>query len=116
MRITMISNYLSLHQLPFTDEMYKRLKNKFLFIATQKMEKERLDMGWKEYNDIPYLLKSYTSVENHKTCQKYADESDVVILGSAPDQWIVERLKQGKLTFKYSERFYKKGLNIKIFS
>ena len=37
-------------------------------------------------------------------------ESDVVVLGSAPDRWIGPRLRRGRLTFRYAERWYKTGL------
>ena len=34
---------------------------------------------------------------------------DVVIIGSAPDVFIEERLKADKLTFRYAERYFKEG-------
>ena len=35
-------------------------------------------------------------------------ESDVVITGSAPEQFILKRTTENKLTFRYSERVFKK--------
>lgn len=48
----------------------------------------------------------------HKDFKHYRDlidSSDAVIIGSAPDSLIENRLKLNKLTFKYAERFYKTG-------
>ena len=46
MKITMISNYINHHQIPFSDEMYKRLGDDYCFIQTEPMEEERSNMGW----------------------------------------------------------------------
>ena len=46
MKITFITNYLTHHQLPFAEEMYRRLGKEFCFIATNRMEEERIRMGW----------------------------------------------------------------------
>jgi len=42
-------------------------------------------------------------------CQSIINKADVVIYGSAPYALLADRLKKGKLTFKYSERIYKSG-------
>jgi len=46
---------------------------------------------------------------------KLANESDVVIIGSAPEIFIKERIRQNKIIFRYSERIFKKG-RYRIFS
>ena len=60
-----------------------------------------------------FLIESYGE-PSAEIKQKIFD-SDAVIIGSAPDDWILPRLKAGKLTFKYSERFLKNGLTLKTF-
>ena len=41
MKLVFISCYMSPHQKPFCDEMYKMLEGDFVFIATQPIEEER---------------------------------------------------------------------------
>jgi glycosyltransferase involved in cell wall biosynthesis len=60
------------------------------------------------------LLKAYLD-ENKAEAQRLADESDVVIIGAAPDLYIKKRLAHNKLTFRYSERWFKKNYNRLLF-
>ena len=66
-------------------------------------------------NTESYIVRAYESCDEKYKAIRLIEESDVVIYGSAPDSYIISRLKQGKLTFKYSERLFKSGLNWKIF-
>lgn len=107
MRVVFVSNYLNHHQIPFSNAMYRELDGDYYFVQTEPMENERLNMGWNLDEDrYPYLIKSY---ENRDVCMHLINESDVVITGSAPQEYIEERLKKGKLTFRCSERIYKRG-------
>ena len=112
MKVAFISCYMSPHQKPFCDEMYNILGDDFNFIATQPIGEERISMGWSS-DEAPYILYAYKNKESKLNAEKVSLGADVVILGSAPDSYIVPRLKAGKLTFKYSERFYKTGLDLK---
>lgn len=112
MKVAFISCYMSPHQKPFCDEMYNILGDDFNFIATQPIEEERISMGWSS-DEAPYILYAYKNKKSKLNAEKVSLGADVVILGSAPDSYIVPRLKAGKLTFKYSERFYKTGLDLK---
>lgn len=115
MQVVFISNFLSHHQRPFCDRMYATLGDGFLFISTKPITQERINMGW-SMPLVPYELHAYENEEQSKSAQTMALQADVVIIGSAPDFYIIPRLKAGKLTFKYSERFYKQGLNAKNFA
>ncbi len=57
MKLTFITNYLTHHQLPFTEEMFRRLGSDFVFIATNHMGEERIRMGWaiEDQNRYPYV-------------------------------------------------------------
>lgn len=108
--ITMFSNFLNHHQIPFCNEMYKLLDGNFTFVATEPVPEERKNLGYlDDFSKYPYLLKSYVSEEHHKKALQLGLESDVVITGSAPDCYIKERIKANKLTFRYSERVLKEG-------
>lgn len=112
MRVVFISCYMSPHQKPFCDEMYHILGKEFTFIATQPIDEERTSMGWSS-DKADYIIYAYQDKHNEEIAYSTANAADVVIIGSAPDSYIASRLRAGKLTFKYSERFYKTGLNLK---
>jgi len=87
MKITFFSNFLTHHQIPFCNEMHNILKDSFKFVATEPIDVERLNMGYKdESHDYKYELNSYESVEIKNYCLKLCFESDVVIIGSAPEE------------------------------
>jgi len=110
-KLVFISNYISHHQKPFCDAMKQKIGKNFIFMETMPMEKERLDMGWEPIREN-YVFRTYESNESEKKAKKIAVDAEIVILGSASDNYIIPRLKTKKLTFKYAERFYKTGLTL----
>ena len=112
MKLVFISNYISHHQKPFCDAMKQKIGKNFTFMETMPMEKERLDMGWEPIREN-YVFRTYESNESEKKAKKIAVDAEIVILGSASDNYIIPRLKTKKLTFKYAERFYKTGLTLR---
>ena len=110
MKLVFLSNFMNHHQKPLCDALYSRLGNDFVFVSTQTLPDERKVMRYKDYSGAcAYELQSYRSEKDYKTALKVAYKSDVVILGAAPDEFIVERMKENKLTFRYSERYFKQG-------
>ena len=115
MKITFFSNFLTHHQLPFCLEMQKIYGDDFKFISTEKINEERLKLGYSNMDDsYDFVIKSYESEKEYDKAMKLALESDVVIAGSTTsDEYVKERLKKDKLTFRYYARiFYKKSLSI----
>ena len=109
MRITFFSNYLVHHQTPFCEAMVKRIGDGFRFVATEPIEQERLDMGYQNLENIPYSLNAYKDNDSYREAMRLGYESDVVIIGSAPDEFIKKRFAVNKMTFRYYERFFKEG-------
>ncbi len=108
--IVFYSNFINEHQIPFCKAMYKKTNGKFKFVATQPMSAERLSMGFEDQsNKFPFVLKAFESKKKYLEALNLGRESDVVILGDASNEYIEQRLKDGKLTFRYSERFFKEG-------
>lgn len=108
--IAFFSNFINEHQIPFCEAMYKLTNGEFRFIATEPIWQERLKIGFEDKSDgFPYVIKSYESEESYKKALELGAGSDVVIIGSAPDKFIEERLTQNKLTFRYYERYFKEG-------
>lgn len=90
--------------------MYSRFGDDFTFVACEPMELAREEMGWAVKDRYPYELKIYESTENYQKAMRLSIESDVMIIGSAPEIYVSERIKTNKLIFRYSERIYKRGL------
>lgn len=104
-----VSNYLTPHQLPLCLAMVKETKNKFVFIETESLPKERKRLGYPTLgSQYDFVLNVTESQENLEKALKIAKESSVTIIGSAPDVFIRERLRENKLTFRFSERIFKK--------
>jgi glycosyltransferase involved in cell wall biosynthesis len=90
--------------------MFKVFGNKFKFISTMKTPQWILNSGYSNFESITYNLLAYKSDENYLEALKLALQSDIVIHGAAPEILIKERIKLDKITFRYSERIFKKGL------
>ena len=109
MKIVFFSNYMTHHQLPFCLEMIKLADVEFIFVCTEKIPQQRLDFGYEDLNlKYDFILRAYESQNEKIQAKKLADEADVVIVGSAPMEYVFDRLKKKKLTFRCTERLYKK--------
>lgn len=112
MKIVFVSNYLSHHQIPFGNAISAIQDIEYFFVSTDVMSLERRNLGYRDI-EKSYEIRTYNNAEALNRAKEIINDADVVILGSAPDSYIIPRLKAGKLTFKYAERFYKRGLSYK---
>lgn len=111
MKVAFFSNFLNHHQLPLCLAFKEILGDDFVFVATSSIPIERLNMKYEDMNHkYPFVLCSYENEQNYEQSKKIALEYDVVIIGSAPIEYIKNRLGVGRLTFRYCERSLKKGL------
>lgn len=108
MKLTFVSNYINHHQVPVSNELYRILGTDYMFIQTEPIEAERLQMGWQdETGKLSYLRLFY---EEPEYCKKLILDSDVVVFGGTDDEsYIKPRLAAGKLVLRNSERIYKSG-------
>lgn len=111
MKITFYSNFFTHHQEPFCLEMVKRYGNDFKFVSTIKIPEERLNLGYKNLdNKYDFIVRAYENKKEYDRALKLAIDSDIVIMGSTSDEYIEERLKQDKITFRYCERIFFDGI------
>lgn len=110
MKITIVSNYINHHQLPFCRAISSVEDVSFSFVQVMPMEEKRKSMGWAvDESTIPWLVKWY---EDKEKAEKLIEESDAVIFGWTEN--LMEDVKRkrflsGKLTFYMTERIYREG-------
>ena len=102
--VVMVSNYFNHHQRPLADEFYKIYGDGYKFIETSPMTEERKNMGWGEGVYPEYVVSCDAFVSDKNICIKFIDDADIVIIGSAPNSLIQQRIKNKKVIFRYSER------------
>lgn len=111
MKIVFVSNNYNHHERFFCEELDKIGEVDFSFIQTQPMREERVKMGWGiDTSKIPFVLNSFNSPKANEEALRICNAADAVIIGSAPYEFIAERVKKNKLTFFYAERLFRKGL------
>lgn len=104
--LVFVSNFFNHHQKFISDEFVKLLGYGYTFIEMIPMDVERQKLGYVEY-DEPYLLRTHISEDNHQKALKLINEADVVITGFASKKFLNNRIKKGKIIFRYSERLFK---------
>lgn len=112
MKVTFLSNYLTPHQIPFSNEMYQLLGKDYTFIATQEMEAFRKEQGWDQKEQYPYEFISLAGdTFSHKEADRIIGDSNIIISGSAPEAYINKRIEMNSdvLILRYRERIYKNG-------
>ncbi len=103
MDLVFVSNYLNQHQLPFCTYMNEHCDH-FSFIATDTQN----IWGYQKETDAAYV--HVYSQENKFHIEQLILSADVVIFGSTPTELITLRMEYNRLSFFYSERFYKYGV------
>lgn len=104
--ICFVSTYLNHHNKPICDALSVLTDGPFWYVATSNISEMRKNMGFMQMH-ANYLL-DYANSSNPKEIQVVIDEADVVIAGaSEPLRLLRNRIKNGKLTFRVSERLFK---------
>ncbi|MCR4990999.1 MAG: glycosyltransferase [Lachnospiraceae bacterium] len=108
LNIVFMSNFINHHQKPFCDAMYDKVGEGFIFLQTEPMDQERIEMGWSDaYTSLPYVRLLY---ENEEEAKRMVMEADVLIAGwSDRTDLIKARLNEKKMTIRISERIYREG-------
>ncbi len=103
MTLVFVSNFLNHHQIPLCQAFQKHCDN-FYFIATDSMP----NIGYQVAQDAHFVVHYYMT-EERGYAEKLIIEADVVIFGACSNNLISLRMQYKKLSFLYSERFFKKG-------
>ena len=111
MKLVFVSNFFNHHQKPLCDAFYGHLGEEFRFVATTTVPQARRALGY-EVLTAPYVVPAYAAPRFRELAKALVDEADVVIAGSAPEALLRDRIRAGKLLFRYSERPLKKGFSL----
>ena len=106
MKIVFLTNYVNHHQIPLADEFYKLLGSDYTYVAFENLPNWLKKGGYQEI-ERPYILKAYEKDKILLDSRELVMEADVVIIGAASDDWVLDRILAGKLTFRYNERWFK---------
>ena len=103
MKLVFVSNYRNHHQIPLCNA-FLELCDEFVFIATDTQNIQ----GYQNIAKADYVVEYRDDSRN--SVNGIIENADVVIFGSCPNHLIANRMRNNKLSFLYSERFYKKAL------
>lgn len=104
MKLVFVSNFLNHHQIPLCENLRTLCKD-FAFVATS----DDPNAGYQTASEADYLVKWYMEGER-ETAERLILDADAVIFGACPTSLIAMRMEKDRLSFFYSERFFKKGV------
>lgn len=106
--VVFLSNILTHHQVALSESLWKITEGKYTFIETYKGDRKS-QLHSTGFSKKPYVLGYW---DNAEQVNRLLKDADLVISGSAPEFLVRERIKTGKLLFRYSERPLKRGLEL----
>ncbi|WP_290080414.1 glycosyltransferase family 4 protein [Bacteroides acidifaciens] len=111
MTIVFVTVALNIHQAGVADELYRLTDGNYWFIETGDVGADNSKGGkLNDFSQRPYLIKTADGEPFVQRALQLVRDADVMIYGAAPLIYLRERIKIGKLTFMYSERWLKKGI------
>lgn len=109
MNLIFLSNFYNHHQGPLCRALAAQDGVSFRFLSSGSISLERRAM-WGEIRDLPdFVVTPCTPAEWVEASHEIL-AADAVIVGSAPQILLRERLREGKLILRYQERPLKNGL------
>ena len=109
MKLIFLSNFYNHHQASLCSALASQDGVDFRFIACEEISEERRKM-WGELQDLPEFVFTPKSKEDWAAVSRSILSADALIVGSAPQILLDERLKVGKLILRYQERPLKNGV------
>ena len=104
MNLIFVTNMLNHHQYALCEAFGEQFDD-FKLVTTEKTQ----GIGYQTAQDAEFVLHHENS-ENKENIEKLILDADTVIFGACPNNLIEIRMKENKLSFLYSERFFKKGV------
>ena len=106
-KLVFVSRRCNHHQKAISDEFVKIYGDDYTYVAMLPFFSGEPIPGVRDLNYEPYVLRAYESPEAMSEARRLIDEAECVLVGGRPVSDVGSRLLKGKLTFMYSERFFK---------
>lgn len=112
MKLIYVTQGMGLHVMAISDAYFRILGNDFCFVWTQKPSDgttgihKHAEMGLSY--ERPYIFHAWESNEKSYEAIRMINESEIVIFGGISFEYVEQRIKNRKLTFHSSERWFKK--------
>lgn len=107
MKLAFVTNIVNHHQIPLADEFFRLLGGDYKYICTEPVPDWLIKGGYAPDIEREYVIRAYESEKDIDIAKDIITQADVVIIGSAPEHYVEQRIKDKKLTFRYSERWFK---------
>ena len=108
MKLVFISNTFGHYQIPLCQRWNALCE--FHFITTKPMSEATKKLGFTDWAEIyPYVINAWESDAARQRAAELCLEADVVVAGACDESYIKPRIKENKLTFRFTERIFKKG-------
>ncbi len=109
MKLTFFGSVLGYHQEGLAKAFYNILGDDYHYVVFSDFPDYRKEAGFENLADkYPFVVKAYTPEGEAKT-EELINNSDVVIIGAAPNNVVEKCVNNGIETYLFSERFFKMG-------
>lgn len=109
MKLTFFGSVLSYHQEGLAKAFYNILGDDYHYVTFSDLPDYRKAAGFEDLADkYPFVVKAYTP-EGKEKAEELINDSDIAIIGAAPNEVIEKCVNNGMETYLFSERFFKKG-------
>lgn len=113
MRLALLTNIVSPHQLPFACEMADRLgHDNFRYIATEGEHCERRTLGWHIGELPPWVIYPKRSSAEAAEAQRWRSEATVLLSGLREFDLFRQRARRGLINFYMFERWFKPPIGL----
>lgn len=109
MRLALLTNIPAPYQIALGNAFWRRLGNDFQLICWETEHDDRAKLKWQTNYAHAWLLTVGSSESKREQALDVLQSADVIVWGYAPEEEIMKRLNDNKLTFRYTERPYKRG-------
>lgn len=104
-----LTNQASYHQMDFARAMVEELGvDNFRIVFQKPTSDARAEMGWQDDYPDSCIIRWWESEACQADAQTWIDESDVVLQGRFPIQYVRGRIRRGGLTIACQERLWKR--------
>jgi len=108
MRVAVVTNIISPHQLPLARQLVTRLgAARFRYVATMPVQVERAQLGWATGEEPSWIIKSWQGEEHARAAALWLRNAEVVLCGNRDLSLFAQRVAEQKLLLYMAERWFR---------